>query len=98
MLNEQIKKLRILNGMSQVDLAARLGISKQSVSNWENDNIQPSIDMLLKLARLFSVSTDYLLGLETRRYLEVSGLSETQLIHLQQIIDDLVRANNGQTE
>ncbi|MDY3938847.1 MAG: helix-turn-helix transcriptional regulator [Spirochaetia bacterium] len=98
MLNEQIKKLRILNGMSQVDLAARLGISKQSVSNWENDNIQPSIDMLLKLARLFSVSTDYLLGLETRRYLEVSGLSETQLTHLQQIIDDLVRANNGQTE
>ena len=98
MLNEQIKKLRILNGMSQVDLAARLGISKQSVSNWENDNIQPSIDMLLKLARLFSVSTDYLLGLETRRYLEVSGLSETQRTHLQQIIDDLVRASNGQTE
>lgn len=98
MLNEQIKKLRILNGMSQVDLAARLGISKQSVSNWENDNIQPSIDMLLKLARLFSVSTDYLLGLDTRRYLEVSGLSETQLTHLQQIIDDLVRANSGHTE
>ena len=98
MLNEQIQKVRIPNGMSQVDLAARLGISKQSVSNWENDNIQPSIDMLLKLARLFSVSTDYLLGLETRRYLEVSGLSETQLTHLQQIIDDLVRANNGQTE
>lgn len=98
MLNERIKKLRILNGMSQVDLAARLGISKQSVSNWENDNIQPSIDMLLKLARLFSVSTDYLLGLETRRYLEVSGLSETQLTHLQQVIDDLVRANSGHTE
>lgn len=98
MLNERIKELRILNGMSQVDLAARLGISKQSVSNWENDNIQPSIDMLLKLARLFSVSTDYLLGLETRRYLEVSGLSETQLTHLQQIIDDLVCASNGHTE
>lgn len=98
MLNERIKELRILNGMSQVDLAARLGISKQSVSNWENDNIQPSIEMLLKLARLFSVSTDYLLGLEKRRYLEVSGLSETQLTHLQQIINDLVHVNSGQTE
>ncbi len=98
MLNERIKELRILNGMSQVDLAARLGISKQSVSNWENDNIQPSIEMLLKLARLFSVSTDYLLGLEKRRYLEISGLSETQLTHLQQIINDLVHVNSGQTE
>ena len=98
MLNERIKELRILNGMSQVDLAARLGISKQSVSNWENDNIQPSIEMLLKLARLFSVSTDYLLGLEKRRYLEISGLSEMQLTHLQQIINDLVHANSGQTE
>lgn len=98
MLNERIKELRILNGMSQVDLAARLGISKQSVSNWENDNIQPSIEMLLKLARLFSVSTDYLLGLEKRRYLEVSGLSEMQLTHLQQVIDDLVHVNNSQTE
>ena len=98
MLNERIKELRILHGMSQVDLAARLGISKQSVSNWENDNIQPSIEMLLKLARLFSVSTDYLLGLEKRRYLEISGLSETQLTHLQQIINDLVHVNSGQTE
>lgn len=98
MLNERIKELRTLNGMSQVDLAARLGISKQSVSNWENDNIQPSIEMLLKLARLFSVSTDYLLGLEKRRYLEISGLSETQLTHLQQIINDLVHVNSGQTE
>lgn len=98
MLNERIKELRILNGMSQVDLAARLGISKQSVSNWENDNIQPSIDMLLKLARLFSVSTDYLLGLEKRRYLEVSGLSEMQLTHLQQVIDDLTEVNNGQSK
>lgn len=98
MLNERIKELRILNGMSQVDLATRLGISKQSVSNWENDNIQPSIEMLLKLTRLFSVSTDYLLGLEKRRYLEISGLSETQLTHLQQIINDLVHVNSGQTE
>lgn len=79
-------------------MAAKLGISKQSVSNRENDNIQPSIEMLLKIARLFSVSTDYLLGIENRRYLEVSGLSEIQLTHLQQIIQDLVQSNNGETE
>lgn len=53
MLNQQIRSLRIARNMSQVELAHRLGISKQSVSNWENDNIQPSVEMLIKLAKIF---------------------------------------------
>ena len=63
MLSQRIRELRVAQGYSQVTLAKRLGVSKQAVSNWENDNIQPSIEMLLRLAQLFSVSTDYLLGL-----------------------------------
>ena len=62
MLNERIRELRIASGISQVELAEKLGVSKQSVSNWENDNIQPSIEMLVKIARVFNVSTDFLLG------------------------------------
>ena len=50
MLNEKIKKLRLSYNMSQVELAKKLGVSKQCVSNWENDNVQPSIEMLVKLA------------------------------------------------
>ena len=53
MLNERIKQLRIGRGLSQVDLAEKLGVSKQSVSNWENDNIQPSIEMLVKISHFF---------------------------------------------
>ena len=64
MLNKRIHDLRVAQGYSQVALAKRLGVSKQAVSNWENDNIQPSIEMLIRLAELFSVSTDYLLGRE----------------------------------
>ena len=41
MLNERIRELRNAAGISQVELAEKLGVSKQSVSNWENDNIQP---------------------------------------------------------
>ena len=41
----------------------------------ENDNIQPSVDMLERIASVFAVPTDYLLGLDTREYLDVSGLS-----------------------
>ena len=49
MLGESIKMLRQSRNWSQVDLARDLGVSKQSVSNWENENIQPSIEMLIKL-------------------------------------------------
>lgn len=89
MLGNRIQELRKARNMSQVDLAKALNVTKQSVSNWENSNIQPSIDMLVRIAEYFSVSTDYLLGLETRRYLEITGLNPLQIQHIQLIIDDL---------
>lgn len=46
-------KLRLARNLSQVDLAKALGVTKQSISNWENNNIQPSIDMLIRLAQFF---------------------------------------------
>ena len=88
MLNEKIKELRLLNGFNQVELAKRLGLTKQTISNWENNNIQPSIEMLEALADLFSVSTDYLLGRENNRELNSTGLTNEQLNHIQQIIND----------
>ncbi|HJD22532.1 MAG TPA: helix-turn-helix domain-containing protein [Firmicutes bacterium] len=91
MLGERIRQLRAGRGISQVELADALGVTKQSVSNWENNNIQPSIDMLLKLSTYFSVSTDSLLGLDDRTYLEVTGLSEEKLRHIQLIIEDMRR-------
>ena len=91
MLNERIKELRIARNMSQVELAHRLNVTKQSVSNWENDNIQPSIEMLIKLSRVFSVSTDYLLGLESRTYIETTSLTPQQIAHIQQIICDITK-------
>ena len=89
MLNERIRKLRLERNLSQVDLAKKLNVTKQSVSNWENDNIQPSIEMLVKLAAVFSVSTDYLLGLENRRYLEITGLTGEEVSHIQVVVEDL---------
>ncbi|HIX63603.1 MAG TPA: hypothetical protein H9852_04155, partial [Candidatus Mediterraneibacter colneyensis] len=59
----------------------------------ENNNILPSIDMLIKISKFFSVSTDFLLELDDRRYLEITGLTEAQLSHIQQIIRDITGAN-----
>ena len=81
MLGDNIRLLRSVRGISQVELGEKLNVSKQSISNWENGNIQPSIEMLMKIADFFSVSTDFLLGLDTE-----------ELSHIRVIIDDLVAA------
>ena len=89
MLHEQIRRLRMARGITQVELAHRLGVSKQSVSNWESNNIQPSIELLEKIADLFGVTTDHLLGREPLQMLDVSGLTAQQITHLQMLIEDL---------
>ena len=89
LLNEKIKLLRQSFSMSQVDLAKTLGVSKQCVSNWENDNIQPSIDMLVRLAKFFQVSCDYLLDLTPQSTIDVSGLTESEIAHIKLLIKDL---------
>lgn len=93
MLGEVIKKLRVAHNLSQVQLANGLNVSKQTVSNWENNNILPSIEMLVKTAQFFSISTDYLLELNDRHYIEVTGLTDVQLAHIQQIIQDISGEN-----
>ncbi len=89
MFGDMIKNLRQSRNLNQVQLAASLNVSKQTVSNWENNNILPSIDMLVKISQFFSVSTDYLLELDTRNYIEVTDLTDIQLAHVRQIIDDI---------
>lgn len=89
MFYERIKELRLSLGINQVQFANRLGVTKQCVSNWENANLQPSIDMLVRIAKTFSVSTDYLLGLSDKLTLDVEGLTNEQILHLRAIIDDI---------
>lgn len=91
MFSLRVGDLRRAKNLSQVELARALGVSKQSVSNWENDNIQPSIDMLVRIAEYFGVTTDYLLGRDEELTLRASGLTPTQRAHVQAIIDDLRR-------
>lgn len=59
---EILKKLRIEKGINGPELAKLLNVTKQTVSNWENDNRVPSKEIIVKIADIFSTSTDYLLG------------------------------------
>ena len=92
-LNENIKSLRNQLGINQVELAKRLNVSKQCVSNWENDNIQPSVDMLIKIADFFKVSTDYLLGRESKKQIDVTGITDEQCAHIRLLVKDIALAN-----
>ena len=95
MFGDKIKSLRLTHNLNQVQLAKHLKVSKQTVSNWENNNILPSIEMLVNISKFFSVSTDYLLELDHRIYLETTDLTETQLAHVQQIINDIAKNNSS---
>jgi len=89
MLSDNIRTLRQARGLLQTDLAKILGVSKQSVSNWENDNIQPSIDMLVKIASFFGVSCDYIIGRDTSETIDAAGLTKEEKAHIQLLVDDI---------
>jgi transcriptional regulator with XRE-family HTH domain len=93
MLSEKIRELRIANSMTQIELATALSVTKQCVSNWENNNIQPSVDMLVKIAKFFAVSTDYLLCIDKHKYLDVNSLTDIQIAHIRQIVEDISAKN-----
>lgn len=63
-LSEKIVQLRKSQGLSQEELAERLGLSRQAVSRWESGTALPDAGNLLQLSRLFGVTADYLLDEE----------------------------------
>ena len=94
MLGEQIKELRLARNMNQVELAHKLHVSKQSVSNWENNNILPSIELLKRIANFFSCSTDYLLEIEQgAQTIDVTSLTLEQRAHIDYLISNYAKLN-----
>ncbi len=89
MFEERIKELRLSLGLNQVQFGKKLSVTKQCISNWENGNIQPSVDILIRISNKFSISTDYLLGLSHNNTLDVEGLSPEEILHIRNIVDDL---------
>ena len=65
-LSQKIYELRTGSGLSQLDLAEKLGVSRQSVSKWETGQAVPDLDKLIRLADLFGISVDELVREEER--------------------------------
>ena len=89
MTAERIKALREARGWTQAELARRINITRNGVNSWEQGLSMPSPACLVDLSKVFSVSTDYLLGVERLETVNVTGLDEKDVAMLAQLADRL---------
>lgn len=88
-----LKELRLKSGLTQKQLAAQMGVTKSLISFYELQERVPSPSVLVKLSTIFHVSTDYLLGIDTTKRLDVSDLEEDDIKVISLMIDTLRRKN-----
>lgn len=90
---KRLKTLRIKKKLTQQQLADLLGLTKSVISAYENGLRYPAYDVLIKIARIFKVSTDFLLGVEIKREIDTSGLTDEQVEALIVLIDTIRNSN-----
>lgn len=91
---EKLKQLRTDAGMTQAELASRLNVTNSVVSYYELHERTPSPEVLIKLSGIFHVTTDFLLGVNHDKLLDVSDLSDDDMKFLLLTIETL-RKKNG---
>ena len=96
--SEKLMELRRRSGMSQEQLADRLGVTRQSVSKWESGTAMPELVKLISLSELFGVTVDYLVKDWMEEPAAESGgedLSARQAERLEQKVDELTNYVKG---
>lgn len=89
----RLKTPRIKKKLTQQQLADLLGLTKSVISAYENGLRYPAYDVLIKISRIFKVSTDFLLGVEIKREIDTSGLTDEQVEALIVLIDTIRNSN-----
>ncbi len=84
---QRLARLRKEKGLTQEDVASQITISPQAVSKWENDNSEPDLDTLNKLADIFNCSVDELLGREKSEQAEKENNEEIKEEHASEVVD-----------
>ena len=84
-----LKRLRVQEGLTQQQLADRIGVTKSVVSYYELQERHPSPEVLIKLAAVFHVSTDYLLGIEKGESIDLTGLDEEDIRIVKSLVTSL---------
>ena len=92
--SENLKKLREEKGISQTELASRIGVNKSLISAYENQERLPSLNALAKLSYQFNVSMELLLGLNKNKTVDVSTLTTEQISVITSVIKQFEKDNN----
>lgn len=74
---------------TQQELATKLGVTKSVVSYYELQERYPSPEVLIRLAQIFNVSTDYLLGLESKEMIDLAGLDDEDIAIVKRMVSTL---------
>lgn len=92
---DRIKELRLNKDMSQADLARIMHVTRSSVNAWEMGISIPSTEKIVELSTIFHVSTDYIMGIDDRKLIDVSNLStaELDIVHRLLYYFDNIKSN-----
>ncbi len=85
--SDRLKDLRDKAGITQSELARRLSLTRAGVNAWEMGLSAPSTPLIVELAELFHVTTDYLLGLETDMIIRTDGLNDKEIAAVMGVVD-----------
>ncbi len=92
-LSVRLKQLRLDKRLRQEQVARLVGVSKGAISAYETDIRQPSYDVLIRLANLYRVSVDYLLGRTDDRTLDISGLTTHEVAMISELVASMTIKN-----
>lgn len=82
-------------GLTQLQVAERIGVSKAMISAYETASKAPSIEVLIRLSRLFGVSVDYLVCVDAPKMIDVSGLDEETVALITTLISKIETSTYG---
>ena len=88
-MGDKLKSLRTEKKLTQKQIADQIGLAISTVSSYESGSRYPSYDVLVRLAHIFHVSTDYLLGMTDKRNIDVTGLGDDEIELVSQLVDKL---------
>lgn len=85
----KLKSLRVNHKLTQQQLADRIGVAKSVVSYYESGDRYPSYDVLIRIAKIFHTTTDYLLDISKDCVIDVTGLSDKDIAAIRAVTEAL---------
>ena len=89
----RLRELRLRKNLKQEQVADSIGVNNREISAYETGDRQPSLETLVAFARLFHVTTDFLLGVSDIRTLDITGLTEPEISILNELVHVMAEKN-----